>query len=401
MNILCYGVRKLGKMGTESVHIYEVLSNLAKLGYNLILADVDRPLDTKEISPETSLRWWTRLERRSLPVTILASFLDETRTFIFHLAAILKQKAKPEVVYMRHTLLGGGYLLARLLGIPVVKEVNGIVTDEIKVARQGTRVSLWLLDRIERFTLPKADKIISVTSRMKDVLQSDYGIAGDKIVVIQNGANTDLFKPIDALEARAELNLEPDSSYICYVGSFSRYQGIEYLIESAPFILSECPGAKFLIVGEGTMKEELLSLVKKMGLVDKFVFAGKVSYEKVPIFINASDVCVAPKKPLPCGYSPLKLYEYMACGKPVVATRTDGFEILEEHNAGLLIDPENPRELADAITKVLQKPELGKQMGKNGRDCVVEKHSWGSIARRVAEVCERAVAEKRGSQSEK
>lgn len=67
-----------------------------------------------------------------------------------------------------------------------------------------------------------------------------------------------------------------------------------------------------------------------------------VPYQKVPLYINASDICVTAKKSLKSGYSPLKLYEYMACGKQVVANRVNGFEILEKNKAGILVEPENP-----------------------------------------------------------
>ena len=120
-------------------------------------------------------------------------------------------------------------------------------------------------------------------------------------------------------------------------------------------------------------------------------FTGAVSYEKIPLYINAGDVCVVPKIPLKSGYSPLKLYEYMACGRPVIATRTEGFEILEEKNAGLLVNPENSQQFANAIIQLLTDKELGSRMGEHGRTYVVENHSWEIIARRVADVCESVV----------
>lgn len=92
--------------------------------------------------------------------------------------------------------------------------------------------------------------------------------------------------------------------------------------------------------------------------------------------------------------SPLKLCEYMVCGKPVVASRKSCFEILEENKAGLLVDPENPQEFAGAIIKLLRDPELRKQMGENGRKYVVGNRSWESVARKVAEVCEQVIKER-------
>ena len=175
------------------------------------------------------------------------------------------------------------------------------------------------------------------------------------------------------------------------MGALYAWQGVEYLVKSAPLVLQKCPEARFLIVGDGQMKQELIELAEQIGVSDKVIFTRMVPYQEVPLYINASDVCVTPKKPLSSGYSPLKLYEYMACAKPVIATRTHGFEILEEYNAGLLVNPEDHQQLADAITTLLKNKELRMELGENGRKYVVEKQSWASVARRVAEACEQAI----------
>jgi glycosyltransferase involved in cell wall biosynthesis len=139
------------------------------------------------------------------------------------------------------------------------------------------------------------------------------------------------------------------------------------------------------------MKDELAALANQLDVVDKIIFVGKIPYNQVPLYINASEICVTPKKPLRSGYSPLKLCEYLACSKPVIATRTNGFELLEENNAGLLINPENQQEFADAINMLLKDPVLRQRMGENGRKYVLEDRSWESVARKVAKVCEDAI----------
>jgi len=119
-----------------------------------------------------------------------------------------------------------------------------------------------------------------------------------------------------------------------------------------------------------------------------------VSYHKVPLYINASDVCVAffrRERNDRCGLSPLKLYEYLACGKAVIVSRLSGLELVEQHRTGILVEPENLPELATAIIRLLQTNELRKQMGENGRRYVVEYQSWKKVAERVADVCRRLV----------
>jgi glycosyltransferase involved in cell wall biosynthesis len=281
-----------------------------------------------------------------------------------------------------------------LFKIPSVKEVNGIVTDEAKITQRGDRVSFWFMDRLERLNMPRADKIIVVSSRMKKTLQKEYGVPGNKIIVIRNGANTDLFKPMDTTRVREELGLDQSSNYICFVGAFWWYEGVEYLIRSIPLILEQCPQARFLIVGDGQLREELIELAKQIGVSDKVMFTGMVPYQKVPLYINASDLCVVPatrQRNERTGASPLKLCEYMACEKPVIASRVDGLEIVEENNTGILVKPESPRSLAKAIIKLIQNQELRKQMGERGRRYVLENQSWERVVKRVADVFEQVV----------
>jgi glycosyltransferase involved in cell wall biosynthesis len=407
MNILYYDGLKVASFFTASIHIYEVLNGLSRLGHNVVALDLGSPGDILEAHTNWQSSPWERLKNsvvrsRTLrpiigEISILWSFLHEIYLFISAFIIIARYKGRFDIIYRRHYLFDSGYLLAKLLKIRFVKEVNSIAVDEVKIHKREDRISLWVTDRIERFSMPKADKIIVVTSRLKEILQKDYGVPGSKIIVIQNGANTDLFKPMDTTRARGELGLNRSSNYVCFVGAFWKFEGVQYLIRSIPLILEQCPQARFLIVGDGIMKEEWIELTRQIGMLDKVIFTGMVPYQKVPLYINAGDLCVVPggrQRNERIGASPLKLCEYMACGKPVIASRVDGLEIVEENNAGILVEPESPRSLATAIIKLIQNQELRKQMGERGRRYVLKNRSWASVARRVAEVFEQAIKEK-------
>ncbi len=93
------------------------------------------------------------------------------------------------------------------------------------------------------------------------------------------------------------------------------------------------------------------------------------------------------------GLSPLKIYEYLSCEKPVVSSRISNLEFIEQQQAGILVEPENPEELAKAVIKLLKDKELRESMGKNGREYVVKNHSWEAIGRKVADVCENLIGE--------
>ena len=192
------------------------------------------------------------------------------------------------------------------------------------------------------------------------------------------------------------MGLTDKYKYVCFVGNLAPWQGTEYLIQAAPHILKECSDVRFLVVGDGKMRGEMENKALQLDVFDQFIFTGMVPYEQVTYYINASTICVAPfiiARNEKIGLSPLKMYEYLACGKPVVASDIPGVRhLLNMSDSGVLVEPENSEELAIAILRLLHNEELRKGMGMRGRKYIVENHSWGAAARKVADVCERSIS---------
>jgi len=389
MNILYYDLLR-GNTNTASNHVNEIIRNLEKLGNTILLRDNSFKKE-EEKPPISSLNLWGKIGTRWPFLGIFLSLVGEIRVFIRGIIALIKINVKPDIVYYRHGLFNAGLWTAKLLRIPAVKEVNGIVANEKEVTNQAKGIILNIINHIEKRNMPKADKIIVVTSKLKQILIREYNVSENKIEVLENGANVDLFRPMERNRVISKLRISEQFRYVCFVGNFATWQGLEYLIKSVPHVLKECPDARFLLVGDGDLKERLESMVKDIGVSDKVIFTGMVPYQNVPYYINASDVCVAPKLPLKSGYSPLKLCEYLACEKPVIASRLNGFEILEEHQMGLLVPPEDEVALAQAIVKLLKSFSLREEMGKNGRQYVVKHRSWESVARKTLQVFEELI----------
>ena len=162
---------------------------------------------------------------------------------------------------------------------------------------------------------------------------------------------------MDQEQVKAELGLENSKKYVCFVGHLAAWQGVEFLIYASPLILEKCPDVRFLVVGDGAMKNKLLEITSELGLSDKFIFTGRVPYESVPLYINAADVCVAPfikERNSKIGLSALKTYEYLACGKPIVASSIPGVkDLIDSSGGGISVTPENPTELAAAVIKLI------------------------------------------------
>jgi glycosyltransferase involved in cell wall biosynthesis len=379
------------------IHRHELVSNLAKLDNEIHIFTTDN----------STLSHFDNIHCHYVR---LGSLLALTINY-FRSSAGLVGSETFDVMYTRNPnfgFLAGLFYRSRCKAL--VYELNGIPEDETNLIKSKNDAEKSLQERrkgkISRYfssansklkilILKKAlgfsDKIIAVTPGIKANLESVYQIPGEKITVVPNGANTSLFKPLEQDACRKDLGLDLETSYVCFVGNLAPWQGVEYLVKAAPSILSRFPDCHFLIVGDGVMKNELLNLSRDLEIEDKFIFTGVVPYDRVPVYVNASDVCAAPfilARNAKIGLSPLKLYEYMACGKPVVASAISGVtEALEGSRGGLSVPPENPVALAEAISTLLENHELRGNMGSKGLNYVTENYSWYSIAKQVDGVC--------------
>lgn len=377
-----------GSFNTKSgsnIHILELLRNLKKYTNIIMFAPGQKSVDRAI----TGIKYVPVIDNKYL---VQPSY--EFMLSFYLLYSCIKNR--PDVLYLRQNSFPFfPILLCKILKIPSIVEVNGIVLDELKVNPNSQsfayRVFSSLALRSEKFNYRHCDRIVSVTDKLRDELVRLYSIPENKICVINNGANTNVFKPLDPGQTKAELQLENSKKYVCFVGHLAGWQGVEFLIHAAPLILKKCPDTHFLVVGDGVMKDKLLEITSSLGLLNKFTFTGRIPYERVPLYINAADVCVAPfikDRNSKIGLSALKTYEYLACGKPIVASSISGVEeLIESSGGGISVTPESPEELADAVVRLLSDEETRAAMGKKGRRYVVENHSWDGVARRILDMC--------------
>jgi glycosyltransferase involved in cell wall biosynthesis len=376
-----------GSFNTKSgsnVHILELLRNLKKYTDIVLFApgqkSVDRTLSGIKYVPVIDNKY------------LVQPSYEFMLSFYLLYSCI---RNRPDVLYLRQNSFPFfPIILCKILKIPSIVEVNGIVLDELKVESSQSfayRVFSFFALRSENFNYRHCDRIVSVTDKLKDEIVRLYSVPENKIHVINNGANTDVFKPLDLKQTKAKLQLENSKKYVCFVGNLAAWQGVEFLVQASPSILKKCPDAHFLIVGEGVMKDKLMAITSELGLSDKFTFTGRVPYEQVPLYINAADLCVAPfikERNSKIGLSALKTYEYLACGKPIVASSISGVrDLIESSGGGMPVTPENPEELSAAVVKLLLDENMRVLMGNKGRRYVVENHSWDGVAKKILDIC--------------
>lgn len=300
------------------------------------------------------------------------------------------RRHRPDAIQVRVSQLTVPVALAlcRLSTVPVVIEMTGPIAEE--AALYGvSEPKVALIRSLSKRALQAADAVVAVTDGIKRQLIAEYGVAEQAVHIIGNGVNTEFFRPRPSAEARGRLGLETRGPIVGFVGNLHRWQGTEYLIEATPAIINAVPGAEIHVVGDGVARESLERSATQLGVRDRVVFHGQVPYGDVPDFIAACDVLVAPLVPKPTGdsgYSPLKLFEYLASGRPVVASRLEGLEVVEREGLGRLVPPGDADALARAVIELLTDDRARAEMGDQARAIALERFGWDRASERTIEI---------------
>ncbi|MCK4244275.1 MAG: glycosyltransferase family 4 protein [Candidatus Omnitrophica bacterium] len=366
-------------------HFVEVAKNLKELGNSLlVLISGYRPKNRENFGLNIKYIYIPPLHKRSLSYVWAEIFRFFYLTFYI-------LKFHPEVIYARKDKWGfSPPILSFIFGVAYVAEVNGLVEEELKRYSNYPAWIMWLVSLSERINYFFAKKIICVASGIKRELIKRYKVREEKLVVISNGADTNLFKPLDKRKCRKKLDFDENGFYLGFVGYFAPWQGLEILIEAANLVKKQGnTEIKYLILGDGSgLKKDLKDKAEKYNLKKEISFLGHIDYKGIVYYINSFDVCYLCRKGLPSGcYSPLKLYEYLACGRPVIASRAEGVTaVIEEGGCGYLFNPESASDLAGKIIQAYQERQYLTQLGANGRRLVEKKYSWKKTAERIMEV---------------
>ncbi len=352
---------------SPSIHLRELASHL-RMDHDLTVI-ARRPRDHTPSDRNIRLIRGIPLPFLATPTYAFTGFLKGLRTLL---------RNRPDVIYARHHVVGTGILLGKLFRVPVVSEMNGMLVDEAEACGSYGRLLRRIARCVERIVLKRAARIVAVSPGVKRGLMERYRIPDEKITVVENGANTDMFHPDIPREDGGVLR-------VGFSGSFNAWHGVEELIRSIPLVLEEFQNVRFVFLGDGPLRRRAVRLAGELGLGGAAEFADRVSYENAPRHVASFDVGVILKRKDIPG-SPLKLWEYMAAGKPVVATDADDFAMLRDRNAGVLTDPQKPEEVAQAILSLLQDDDMRKEMGANGSRYAAGHRSWEHVAAEIAAV---------------
>ena len=360
------------QIGGAASHINGFINAAAQLGASISLVSNDEIAGVNAANPITIIR--------PESVGLSRAAFDIRNNLLFTAAATAEiEKQQPDFIYQRYSRFSWAGVDASLkTGLPLFLEYNG---SEVWVGRHWDRVNMLdLLERYERLNLSAAARIFVVSEvERRNLEQAD--VEPDKIVVNPNGVDTDVFRPgVGGEPERKRLGVDTNETLIGFIGSFGPWHGVEVLAQA----IRKIPAAariRFLLVGSGSLLGQVKELLASEEQNGRVLFTGSVKHSEVPALLDACDILVSPHIPLAANAeffgSPTKIFEYMAMGKGIVASRLGQIgEVLSNEETALLVEPGNIEELSQALVRLAESESLRERLGQAARCQAIEHHTW-------------------------
>ncbi|WP_084499776.1 glycosyltransferase family 4 protein [Brevibacterium album] len=368
----------IGVFGTKgaSVHVQEVIRALRRLGHEVtvfcVRRDEEVPADLADLEVVT-VGIGPSADAAGREVRIAEAGRG--------LAAAARAHGIPfDLVYERYALFStAGAQLARSSGAPFVLEVNAPLVEEQRTHRVLCDESAALA--ATRLQFARARVLTCVSSQVAAWAARMCPEAAGRIVVVPNGVDVERIRPASARAG------ERAAFTVGFVGTLKPWHGTDVLLEAFALAREEAPAPqraavgssdwRLDICGKGPELESLRARARALGIEAQVTFRGAVAPERVPGILGGFDAAVAPYPPGADYFSPLKVYEYMAAGLPVVASGVGELPgLLGEGERGLLVEPGDAAALADALGALASAPALRARLGSAARTAAVAEHSW-------------------------
>ena len=323
----------------------------------------------------------------SINIPVLRMILYFLSSWMIAVFLILSKQV--DVVYERARIFGGGGIVAgHLLNRKTIYEI--IEPYIIIPVIQGTiKKNSWVEREMVGWHKYIGARASRVTTTHKSAID---GINPNKVLFIHTGANPEKFKPMNADDIRKKYALTREKTLL-YIGSFTEWHACEAMIKATAQMVKKDKKVKLMMIGHGQQYNLSIRLAERLGVLGNVIFVGKISMEQVPKYINAADVCFAlfdrrypPFKKLGYYYSPIKIHEYKACAKAIIASRYPQIKELVKQNVnGLLVDETKVDEVTKAVKILLRNPKLAQKMGKKNREEVEKIYNWDYFNEKILE----------------
>lgn len=438
-------------MNGDGIHTWEMARSLAVTGHRvtLVLQGCCQPPGV--VPPG--------IEVTGLPVPgnrLLGKMLWPARVLLFVLARL--RRWRYNVFYTREGVFElPVILLLRRLGKRVALEVNTVVAEDLR-AKGRSRCLAEFVGRLQKRACVAADVVLPVTESLAGWVMRQ-GVPAQRVVVVGNGANPDIYRPGMKEESIKKLGLPAGRRYFCFAGNLAPWQGVGVILEALAMLREELPagrgkgcfiagrsfwelcgnggacfgrsedavppdekknaccggstgmaksppGVGLLVVGDGLERKMLEKRVRDLNLADAVIFAGRVAYEDVPVYINACAAGIgggwhgqkraSAGRLAVTGSSACKVFAYLSCGLPVIVPDLPGVaRLVRQERCGLVVKPGDVAGLKEAMAGILCDPSRWAEAGRRGRALIEREASWkhraGQVVRAVLERYARSI----------
>ncbi len=233
-----------------------------------------------------------------------------------------------------------------------------------------------------------ADLILPISTYLGEYIIQKFKVSSEKVFPLPSGVNQDLFNPYRYRSVKISEGLPKVEKIILYVGRIDKNRRLEIILNIVKNLLEMGVDVGGVLVGKGDAVTELKERSKRLGIEDKILFTGLIDYHEIPRYTAASDLCLSllPPTPLHIFSSPIKLFEYMAMEKPVIANKEipEHRRVLEASKGGLLVEY-NLQDITEKALKILTDHDKAFELGKNGRKWTLENRTYKILAERLEE----------------
>jgi len=387
MNILViHEVDWLKKITYEIHHLSELFS---LEGHKVYAVDIPDPGNfSLDKITRTNIDDYNRVYEKSsvkilrtpiIPIKGLNRLSAYFTSYKFIKKILIEYKIDIAFVYSIVNNIKGTIRACNELNIPIIHRTFDVV-HEIIVEKYMSN----FVRKMEKESYPKLDLVIANTPFMKTWAEE---MGAKNVIVIPQGVDTNIMKnlPKDK-ELQKKYNINDNDKVVMYLGSILSHSGLDVIFNDMGKILKEIPEFKLLVVGDGPDLERLKQQSKQLGIYEKIIFTGFVPYKEVPRFCSLADLCINPfrmdgKYAFNDKLTPVKFFDFLSCGKPVLATPLQGtlYDFPKESNT---IIYESLDLFTGKMIELLKNDSLD-EIGQRGREFVGKNFTWDSVTKKM------------------
>jgi glycosyltransferase involved in cell wall biosynthesis len=303
---------------------------------------------------------------------------------LFFKAVMVARRFRPDLIHAHlHEGAFVGIFLKKLLRVPLVFDCQGSMTDEIVdhgFVRRGSPVYRFFR-HVEGFVNAGTDRIITSSGPAARDLREEWGVPHGKVSALMDGVDADVFTPGSGVGVRGELGIPRDVPVAVFLGVLNRYQGVDILLEVVKILKERGIPLHFLVMG--FPEERYRRMAGEAGIGDRMTFTGRIDYREAPRYLSAGDVALSPKISLAEANG--KLFNYMACGLPVLAFDTPvNREILGD--TGVYAAFGDAADFAARLEQLVQDEEWRRSLAGRVRERAMRNHSWQARGEELEEI---------------